>query len=312
MQLTPIMRYDFALRNTGLTIYISYEPIKTPQDLQDIRFNQRGNFIICNHIDMKGFSFEPIPEFSGVLSGSTCEGGCKISNLLIQGQEEEVGLFAKNRGRITQVNLVNVEVGGGGSRWNRTGAFAGLNYGVIHQSSVTGLVRGTGAFPSTAGMLAGGNYGVIEQSYAQGVVQGPARLAGLTGWNYIDRDNGMAGIVSQSYAHVHVQGGDTCVSGLVGLVGAGSHAPGIVTESYSTGRVSTGARSGGLIACLAGAGRVEKSFWDVETSAQNTSDGGIGRRTAIMKEPENYIRAGWDANVWIFERGEYPKLAWQK
>ncbi|HNS18988.1 MAG TPA: hypothetical protein PKH24_00740 [Sedimentisphaerales bacterium] len=63
------------------------------------------------------------------------------------------------------------------------------------------------------------------------------------------------------------------------------------------------------------------SFWDIETSGQSTSAGGIGKTTAEMQTVSTFLDAGWDfvgetANGtedlwWILEGLDYPRLWWK-
>jgi hypothetical protein len=41
-------------------------------------------------------------------------------------------------------------------------------------------------------------------------------------------------------------------------------------------------------------GSITTSFWDLETSGQSTSDGGIGKTTAEMQTVSTFLFAGWD------------------
>jgi hypothetical protein len=69
---------------------------------------------------------------------------------------------------------------------------------------------------------------------------------------------------------------------------------------------------------------VSNSFRDVETSKQDSSDGGKGKTAAEMQNIATFTRAGWDiievANpgmrnpsyIWnIVDEKTYPFLSWQ-
>jgi hypothetical protein len=55
---------------------------------------------------------------------------------------------------------------------------------------------------------------------------------------------------------------------------------------------------------------VVDSFWDIETSGQLTSAGGIPKTTAEMKTMSMFTEAGWDfVEVWGIGEGQtYPYL----
>jgi hypothetical protein len=95
---------------------------------------------------------------------------------------------------------------------------------------------------------------------------------------------------------------------------------GSIANSYSTGEVSGG---GNYVGGLAGrnGGEVIDSFWDIETSRQVTSDGGMGKTTTEMQTASTFLEAGWDfvdetANGtediwWILEGQDNPRLWWE-
>jgi len=69
---------------------------------------------------------------------------------------------------------------------------------------------------------------------------------------------------------------------------------------------------------------VSASFWDTETSGQASSDGGIGKATAEMKDTITFSGAGWEivtvadlgtrnpSHIWnIVDGVTYPFLSWQ-
>jgi len=69
---------------------------------------------------------------------------------------------------------------------------------------------------------------------------------------------------------------------------------------------------------------VSASFWDTETSGQASSDGGIGKATAEMKDTITFLDADWNlitvadsdtrntAYIWNIVDGQtYPSLSWQ-
>jgi len=79
---------------------------------------------------------------------------------------------------------------------------------------------------------------------------------------------------------------------------------------------------GGLLG--ASSGTVSNCFWDIETSAQNTSAGGTGKNTTDMKDISTFSGPGWDivhvaspttrhtGYIWnIVDDVTYPFLSWQ-
>jgi hypothetical protein len=82
---------------------------------------------------------------------------------------------------------------------------------------------------------------------------------------------------------------------------------GYIINCYSAGCVTASPYSerGGLVA--SNTDTVLNSFWDTQTSTQPTSDGGIGKTTVQMQDPNTFLDAGWDF-VGEFENG--PSDIW--
>jgi hypothetical protein len=142
-------------------------------------------------------------------------------------------------------------------------------------------------------------------------VTGNDNIGGLVG------ENVGGGAVGNSYSTCSVTG-NLYVGGLVG-----QHW-GTVTNSYSTGNVTGDEDVGGLVGWKFGISTVSNSFWDTETSGQDTSDGGTGKTTAEMQEITTFSGAMWNiigvANpsirntsyIWnIVDDVTYPFLSWQ-
>ncbi|HEX8963031.1 MAG TPA: GLUG motif-containing protein [Rhodocyclaceae bacterium] len=169
---------------------------------------------------------------------------------LVGGENGSGGLVAFNTGNIVHSHAsgtVNTSADGGG--------LAGYNSGTIIDSYATGAVNGG----DDMGGLVGTNGGTISGSYATGDVVSRGgnpygvgngdRIGGLVGFN--------AGIIAASYATGDVTSlYGNYVGGLVGLNVAGeSHPtpsgvqvqPGIISDSYATGKVSGVDNVGGLV-----------------------------------------------------------------
>jgi hypothetical protein len=194
------------------------------------------------------------------------------------------------------------------------------------------------------GGLAGGNSGWIYNCYATGRIQANLNVGGLIGYHnrnyrlvYFDR------LISKSYATGDVFGNervgglvgstrtdiDCCyatgsvtgnneVGGLVGLV----MDSGIIRDCYSTGNVMGNTIVGGLIGWnfIFDYDNIINSFWDKDTSGQQTSSGGTGLSTGQMQTADTFLEAGWDfvdetengtEDIWrILEGQDYPRLWW--
>ena len=158
------------------------------------------------------------------------------------------------------------------------------------------------------------NVGVVDAD-----VSGDGRVGGLVGKNW-------DGTVENSYATGNVSGNDW----VGGLMGDNS---GTVANSYATGDVSGEWAVGGLVGRNI-LGTVENSFWDIETTGENYSDGGTGKTTTEMKDVATFtdtetegLDEPWDfvgnpnddegdEDIWDIDDNEeindgYPFLTWE-
>jgi len=188
-----------------------------------------------------------------------------------------------------------------------------LNEGTVHTLDVAPI--------DAVGVLVGFSMGSVSDSYASGTVGGDWSVGGLVGQN--------TGAVNNCYSAANVTG----TWGVGGLVGSNGDLiyDGTVSNCYSTGGVTGDEYVGGLVGKNEGSapgvnfrGTVRKSFWDMQTSGQATSDGGTGKTTAEMKNSATFSDAGWDivavglnatdsTYIWNIVNGvTYPFLSWQQ
>jgi hypothetical protein len=317
--------------------------IRTWSDLNAVRNNLGGNFILMNDLDPTtagytelagptangGKGWQPIGIWPNPFTGSFDGQGFEIRNLFIDREvEDTVGLFSfVNTGAtIVNVAVVNVTVTGelyaGGlvghnrgslrncySTGNVTGGtyvggLIGENGGIVSNTSSAASVSGS----SEVGGLIGQNHGTVSKSYSTGRATGDSYVGGLVGWNH-------DGTISDSYSSARVDG-ELLVGGLVG------HNRASVSNCYSTGNVTGLQDVGGLVGRNY-EGTVSNSFWDNETSGQTTSDGGTGKNTTAMQDITTFSVAGWNiitvalnqsdpAYIWnIINGATYPFLSWQ-
>lgn len=155
------------------------------------------------------------------------------------------------------------------------------------------------------GGLAGRNYGKLRTCYTTGFVcifEDFSAIGGLVG----DND----GDLTDCYTTSSVYGAYWDMSYPGGLVGMNS---GTVTKSYAAGFVTGDLHEGGLASHNSGI--ISNCFWDIETSGQIFSDGGIGKTTAQMQTQNTFTNAGWDfvgsgaEGIWWMPYQDYPKLA---
>ncbi|MFC1793120.1 GLUG motif-containing protein, partial [Planctomycetota bacterium] len=255
--------------------------IQNARDLGTVWFKPLANYRLAASLDLSGIKWTTavIPQFGGTFDGN----GHIISNLHIRGSEY-LGLFGQLGfgAKISNLGLEVVDVNATG---NCAGCLAGLNYGHIATSYSKGIVSGSGSRSwhedmQGVGGLVGINYGRIIASYSIGTISGKNRVGGLVGRN-ASYDTG-----------------------------------GVLTNCYSIGTVSTSGYSdvGGLVGYNDGYGSIISSFWDTQTSGQDTSDGGIGKTTAEMQSAITFLIWGTCGNegIWTIDEGrDYPRLWWE-
>ncbi len=131
-------------------------------------------------------------------------------------------------------------------------------------------------------------------------------VGGLVGVN-------LFGSITACYSTSNVTGGHYSTGGLVGIN------DGTISTCYSTGFVKGKSYVGGLVG-ERWDGDIVASFWDIETSGQNKSDGGTGLPTAEMLDINSFIDADWTIiplgdigteHTWWIKADSYPQLWWQ-
>ncbi len=301
--------------------------------------------VIAQDTNDATFDFEGTP-FTGVFDGN----GHVLSNLSVQGGGH-LGLFGilDKDAIVTDLGIENVSIQGMG---DFIGGLVGDNYGSVSNCYITGTVSGNDAI--SVGGLVGDNSGDVTRCYSSGAVNGGKQVGGLIGLGsathcystatvsgnrYVGGLVGTAGNVKHCYSAGEVSG-DKYVGGLVGynfwsqltqcystgavngndsvggLVGYSRN--GNIIHCYSTGVVSGSSNVGGLMGWNE-KGTVLDCLWDIETSNQNTSAGGIGKTTAAMQDIRTYLDGGWDFvdeigngthQIWQMpEEGGYPILS---
>jgi len=168
--------------------------------------------------------------------------------------------------------------------------------GIVAKSYATGDVLG-GDIGRNGGLIAV-NSGQVRNSYAMGDVIGGG--GGLVGFNVFSSK------IRSSYAIGNVTGrGGGLVAGNDGEISA----------SYAAGRV-TGENTGGLVGRLDEFdGEVKNSYWDINSTGQTSSDGGVGLTTEEMtgssaRENMEGLDFGktWET---VTNPDDYPRLDWQ-
>lgn len=175
----------------------------------------------------------------------------------------------------------------------------GVYVGLFTQLSSAGVIQnlsfeGNVTAESYVGGMIGRNLGTIENSFVGGSAVITATSAGVYPAGLVGL-NGSTGVIRNTYSAA------TVASPVLGAGLVGNHdTGGTVTNSYSVGAV-TGILNKGLIAT--GAGAVNDSFWDTQTSGTAASQSGTGKTTSEMQSISTFsawsITDTWSAsNIW--------------
>ena len=204
------------------------------------------------------------------------------------------GLVGENGGTIVN-SYATSSVSGSG----RVGGLVGDNSaGNITNSYAAGSVSG---ISSVGGLVGGNRGGTITNSYAMGSVSGNNNVGGLVGDH--------SGTIANSYATGSVLGS----GGVGGLVGQ-NYFSGAIANSYATGSVEGSSGVGGLLG-RNDDGTITSSYWDINTSGIQISDGGTSKTTVELKtESAQGTDPGkpyyeWSNTNWDFGTdSQYPVL----
>lgn len=279
----------------------------------------------------------------GVVGFNSDEGTVRDADAdaTVTGAGTNGGLVGSNSGTITDVTASGSVDGTG----DRTGGLVGSNRspGEVTNAVATGDVNGADA----TGGLVGVNgpdpafqesNALIENVSASGAVEGANRTGGLVGVNnakirtatasgdvtadrtaggLVGRNGGLfdGGTMIQNTKATGAVTVDTEYAG--GLVGI-NPVSGTIRLSFATGAVSGTADAGGLVALNTledpdDSGTVTESYWDTETTGQDTSSGdATGLTTAEMTGPDALANMTELSDaVWQPTETSYPVLQLQ-
>ena len=257
--------------------------IITPEQLDAVRHDLQAHYKLGANIDLSdyqsGAGWEPIAEeynptnhntsFHGSFDGN----GHAITGLTINRDSDYQGLFAAvgETGMIRNVRLDHVAISGG----NYIGGLAGINYGIIENSSVNGgIVDGE----YRVGGLVGWNSGAaITSSFAAVNVSGDTYIGGLIGENI--GSNGETKTIGYSYGSGEVAG-NVHVGGLIGRnETANDGSTNEIISSYATGKVTAKRQAGGLVggnfSYPGGTIRIKNSYATGEVYGEEQYSGGL-------------------------------------
>ena len=207
-----------------------YTAIYTADDLNNVRNNLSGKYILMADIDLSSIeNWEPIGNNSNAFTGTFDGNGHVIKNMTInRANTTYVGLFGyTDNATIKNMGLENVNVSGS----NYTGGLAGYGKSTIENCYVSGSISGS--------MYTGGLVGIggisISNCYVTGSVKGTMATGGIAGHGQ--------GNITKCYVESSVSG--TLYTG--GISGYNTSLSGLtISNCYTTGSVSGINVTGGI------------------------------------------------------------------
>ena len=156
---------------------------------------------------------------------------------------------------------------------------------------------------SYVGVVCGkNNGGDIYSCFSTGEIQSFSFAGGICGENN--------GIISDSYS-------TALIAGSIYLGGFCGYNSNVILNSYSKGLVDGGDSYVGGFCGHHYAGSISNCFWDIETSNQSASSGGVGSTTVGMMTKSTFTNSGWDfvdedtngvGDFWCMGESGYPEL----
>lgn len=240
--------------------------VSAPAQLSHISSHLDSHFIQTADIDISGDSryaggFAMIGSASSPFTGVYDGIGFAISSLRVISSEENVGLFAWNRGTIRNVSIVSGEISSGATGLSYIGGIAGLNSdgGSIRSCSNGAAINGNQN--TYTGGIAGYNFGAkIHDCFNYAKVSGVDVVGGLVGFNR--RSAALTG----SYNAGSVNGRDD-----VGSVAGINEDATIANCYYLTGTADDGVGSGGGTATEKDSGELSSPQMAADLAAGNES-----------------------------------------
>ena len=248
-----------------------YIGIYTAEDLDRVRDNLGGKYILMNDIDLSSFAnWDPIGDDSAAFTGIFDGNGHVVKNLKRDTTSDYAGLFCMlKNANIINLGIENINIQGDGMCCG--GLASGAMDSNIENCFVTGNIN-----------IANGGY-----------------IGGLLGL-------AMNVTIKNSYFNGSVIGKDY-VGGILGVVGGNTNN---IQNCYVTGGsiTSSAAIAGAFLGLPTDNGIIiENSIWDKEAtgtdlaiglddSSKTTLNNVKGLTTSEMQDPNNWT--GWDTSIW--------------
>lgn len=306
---------------TNPYLILSAEQLYTVRLYLSSHFRQEAAEISLGTFPWNGNEgWQPIGSIGKPFTGSYNGNGMVISGLTIsRAAQDAVGLFGQIDGAsIYDLTLTGANVSGR--------QYVGLLAGDVNNSMITNVAtEGYVSAQNYAGGIAGYNLtSNFSKSHSTGTITATGNwIGGIAGISYnssnIERCYSNMNISSSGYSIGGISGSTELKSSISnsyfrGSISGDKYLGGVsgwldssyVSNCYSTAFITGNGEMGGLVGSMIRHGEVISSYWDTQTSGQNTSvAGGEGRTTDDMTftySSNTYV--GWDfTNIWIDDNG---------
>lgn len=171
----------------------------------------------------------------------------------------------------------------------------------IQSSKSSGTIKGTDYAGGLIGQvnLSTNHSGIAPElslltSYSTGNISGNSFVGGLIGSAKV---NSGSLLIGNTYKSGQTIATAALAGGLVAEITRAANTSARIFNSYATGRIQAYSLVGGLVGYSMGTGnlRVDRSFWDLDSTGQPASIGGTGLSSEQMKQLSTY--AGWSINT---------------
>jgi len=287
----------------------NYIGIYTSTDLDNIRNDLTGKYILMNNLDLSSIdNWKPIGNTTNIFTGILNGNNYTISNLKINRPTEDyIGLFGiTDKSEISFLNLNNINIEG----HNNIGAFAGQFQGTIKNSCSEGIIIGNGGIGGLLGLVYYDSD--ILNTCSKGTIVGNGGIGGLIFGGY----KTTATIINNSYSNINVQYNNGTSSLFIGFSKYIS-----VYNSYLSGSIISYPGKTGVFFVESIPDQYSNNFFDITVSGEteiyvdgpeyNYTNEFIGKTTSEMKTAQTFINAGWDETIWNLQDGSYPKFQWE-
>lgn len=248
-----------------IEIYTAHDLVKLAEECHYDGYSKGLRVELMADISLYDYKNFSLMVFDGVFDGN----GHTVSNLIVDEKLSPYGFIGHlmENGRIENLCIEGVIIPEGDG--NEIGVFAGINDGVISDSSFKGTLRGN----DNVGIAAGVNNGVISNFLAQGIVKADNTAGGIAGRN--------SGIIRESISYVSLNTSYSDSTPNISEIEFNSIDDLRQVSSFEDAGGIAGVNSGEIISCI--------NYGPVGYPHVGYNVGGIvGRNSGCILECENY------------------------